>query len=212
MKNTSTPRQEILTVPRLIDWRCTSAIALCGFLGLTVARAATVDVAGVKVSDSADVAGSTLALNGAGVRYKGPFKVYVTALYLNKKVTTPESALAATGSKRIALTLLREVDSSELGRLFMRSIEDNTPKTDMVKVMTALPRMGDIFSEAKKVSPGDAIVMDWVPNVGTVISIRGKVMGQPFKDPEFFNALMGIWLGKNPSDWMLKEALLGSKR
>ncbi len=29
------------------------------------------------------------------------------------------------------------------------------------------------------------------------------------KEPEFFNALLGIWLGKSPADAQLKDALLG---
>ena len=29
------------------------------------------------------------------------------------------------------------------------------------------------------------------------------------KKPEFFNALLGIWLGQSPADAQLKDALLG---
>ena len=50
-----------------------------GALALWVSAAtlaAPVDIAGVKVEDSATVAGTKLQLNGAGIRYKGPFKVY----------------------------------------------------------------------------------------------------------------------------------------
>jgi hypothetical protein len=41
-------------------------------------------------------------LNGAGVRYRGPFKVYTAGLYLPKKTQAPEDALAARGAKRLA--------------------------------------------------------------------------------------------------------------
>ena len=61
---------------------------LVGSMGLLLAGAtlaATLDVAGVKVEDTATVAGTKLTLNGAGVRYKGPFKVYVGELYTTKK-------------------------------------------------------------------------------------------------------------------------------
>jgi hypothetical protein len=40
-----------------------------------LAHAATLEIHGVKVEDSATVAGTKLQLNGAGTRYKGPFKV-----------------------------------------------------------------------------------------------------------------------------------------
>ena len=44
-----------------------------------------------------------------------------------------------------------------------------------------------------------------------VLTVKGKVQGEPFKEPEFFNALMSIWLGHSPADWQLKEQLLGQK-
>lgn len=175
---------------------------------IPAAQAAPIELMGVKISDAAELGNTRLQLNGAGVRYKGPFKVYTAALYLPAKANTPEGVLAMPGAKRLSLTLLREVDSAELGRLFMRGIEDNTPKGELVKVLGQIARMGDVFSEAKRVLPGDNIVMDWVPGTGSVISIRGKVVAT-FKEPEFHQALLGIWLGKNPSDWMLKDALLG---
>ena len=39
--------------------------------------------------------------------------------------------------------------------------------------------------------------------------MKGKVQSEPFKEPEFFNALMGIWLGNLPGDFKLKDPLLG---
>ena len=184
---------------------CACLLAGLGF----AAHAQTLDIAGVKVPESATVANSPLVLNGAGVRFKGPFKVYTAALYLNKKVSTPEAAHAAPGAKRMVITMLRDIKAEELGSLFMRSMEQNTPKSDLMKIMPALPRMGDIFADQKKMLAGDSIVIDWIPGTGTVLSAKGKVLGAPFKEPEFFQAMLDIWLGKSPADWMLKDALLG---
>jgi hypothetical protein len=181
----------------------------CAAIGMAAAHASVVDVAGVKIPDVASVANSNLLLNGAGVRYRGPFKVYTAALYLDKKVSTREAVHAAPGTKRIVLTMLREIKAEEMGTLFMRSMEQNTPKADLLKVLPALPRMGDIFVEQRKMFPGDSITIDWIPGTGTVLSSRGKVLGAPFKEPEFFHAMLDIWLGKEPADWMLKDALLG---
>ena len=52
-------------------------------------------------------------------------------------------------------------------------------------------------------------MIDWIPGTGTVLTVKGQVQGEPFKEPEFFNALLGIWLGPQPADWKLKDALLG---
>ena len=174
-----------------------------------VSMAATVDVSGVKMEDTIDFRGAKLELNGAGVRYKAVFKVYAAGLYLTKKAATAEEVMVATGPKRLSITMLREIDSAELGKLFTRGVEDNSPRSEMSKLIPGLMRMSQIFSDQKKLLPGENFLIEWVPGTGTVITVKGKVQGEPFKEPEFFNALMRIWLGPNPAYWKLKDALLG---
>ena len=170
---------------------------------------ADITVSGVKYEDAADVRGAKVQLNGAGVRYKAVFKVYTAGLYLSRKAATPEEALAAPGAKRVSITMLREIDSSELGRLFSRGIEDNMDKAAFSKLIPGVMRMSQIFTDHKKLNPGDNFMIEWIPGTGTVITVQGKPQGEPFKEPEFFNALLRIWLGPNPADWKLKDALLG---
>ena len=181
-----------------------------GLLGLAsfTAQAQSVEVAGIKYADIAEVGSNKLQLNGSGVRYKAVFQVYTAGLYLARKAHTPEEAPAAPGSKRIAVNMLRPIDATELGKLFIRRVEDNTSKEEMFRLMPGLMRMGQIFSEQKMLAKGDAFVIDWVPGTGTVITVKGKQQGEAFKEPEFFSALMRIWLGNNPADWKLKDALL----
>jgi hypothetical protein len=166
-------------------------------------------LSGVKYEDSADVRGAKLQLNGAGLRYKAVFKVYAAGLYLPKKAATPEEVLAMPGAKRMSVTMLREVDSSELGKLFSRGMEDNMDKSSFSKLVPGVMRMSQIFSDHKKLNPGETFLIDWVPGTGTVVTVKGVPQGEPFKEPEFFNALLRIWLGPSPADWKLKEALLG---
>lgn len=172
-------------------------------------HAAVVDVAGVKFEDTIDQRGSKLVLNGAGVRYKAVFKVYSAGLYLPKKTSSPEEALSMAGAKRISITMLRDIDSNELGKLFTRGVEDNAPKTEMSKLIPGLIRMGQIFSDQKKLVTGDSFTFEWVPGTGGVLTVKGKVQGEPFKEAEFFIALLRIWLVPVPADYKLKEALLG---
>ncbi|MFM9880321.1 MAG: chalcone isomerase family protein [Burkholderiaceae bacterium] len=181
--------------------------ALCGVL--PAATAAVIDVNGVKYEDTATIRGTPVVLNGAGTRYKAIFKVYTAGLYLGKKADTPEAVIAATGPKRMAIQMLRDIDTKELGKLFTRGVEDNTSRSELPKLIPGLIRMGQIFADHKKLVPGDTFSIEYFPNVGTVITIKGVVQGEPFKEPEFFNAMLSIWLGKNPADANLKEALLG---
>jgi Chalcone isomerase-like len=179
---------------------------------LLTAHAQTIDVAGVPYDTTIDVRGSKLLLNGSGVRYKAVFKVYAAGLYVGKKSNQADELLSQGGNKRILVTMLRDIDANELGKLFSRGVEDNMPKSDFSKVVPALLRMSQMFSEYKQLKTGDTFTIDWVPGAGTTISIKGKPYGEPFKEPEFFNALLSIWLGKQPADWKLKEALLGNAK
>ncbi len=113
------------------------------------------------------------------------------------------------GAKRLAVTMLRDIDASELGKLFIRSVEDNMDRAAFSKLIPGLMRMSQIFSEHRKLASGDSLTIDWIPGVGTVISVRGVPQGEPFREPEFHAALMRIWLGPVPADWQLKERLLG---
>ena len=176
------------------------------------AVAATVDVGGVKMEDAADVKGSKLVLNGAGVRYKAIFKVYAAGLYLSQQQDTPEEILTIPGAKRMQVTMLREIDANELGKLFTRGVQDNAPKEQMSRLIPGLMRMSQVFSDQKKLMAGDVFLLDWIPGTGTVITVKGVPQGEPFKEPEFFNALLRIWLGPQPADFKLKDALLGKAR
>ena len=185
-----------------------TAAALCWGAG---AWATPTIIHGVKVQETAVVGGVTLQLNGAGTRYKGPFKVYVGDLYTGKKVSSLDELIAAPGPKRLSMTMLREIEAGPFGRLLTRGVEDNAPRSEMSKLVPGLIRMGDIFTVNKVLLPGDVITLDWIPGTGMVVTAKGKVQGEPFKEPDFFKAMMSIWLGASPADYMLKDAMLGTK-
>lgn len=187
-------------------------LALAAALTAAGAAFAETTVSGIRYEDTNEVKGAKVQLNGAGVRYKAVFKVYTAGLYLTKKAGTPEEALAAPGAKRVSITMLRDIDSSELGKLFSRGIEDNMDKAAFSKLIPGVVRMSQVFTDCKKLNTGDSFFVDWIPGTGTVITVNTPKCPQniePFKEPEFFNALLRIWLGPNPADWKLKDAMLG---
>jgi hypothetical protein len=180
------------------------------FCAATPAMAAP-DINGVKIEDSITLAGSKLQLNGAGTRYKAVFKVYVGELYTSQKVSSLDELIASPGPKRMSMTFLREIEAGPFGKLLTRGVEDNVPKNEMSKLVPGLIRMGDIFTVNKVLVPGDVIHLDWIPGTGMVVTAKGKVQGEPFKEPEFYKAIMSIWFGPSPADFKLKDALLGQK-
>jgi len=184
-----------------------AAALLC--LAASVVRAQTTEVSGVKFNHGVSLGGSALQLNGAGTRYKTVIKVYAAALYLQAKADTPEAVLAAPGPKRMQVVMLRDIDANELGKLFTRGMEDNSTREEFGRTIAGTLRLADMFAARKKLLTGEQFTVDYLPGRGTVIGINGQPQGEPVKEPEFFNALMRIWLGKSPADALLKNALLG---
>jgi hypothetical protein len=107
--------------------------------------------------------------------------------------------------------MLRDIDANELGKLFTRGMQDNAPKEAFSKSISGTLRMADIFSAKKRLLAGENFSVDYVPGVGTSVLVNGKAQGEPVREPEFFNALLSIWLGANPADDGLKTALLGQE-
>lgn len=194
------------TIPLILR----TIVLAAGLCAATASWAAT-ELAGIKIEDTATVAGTKLQLNGAGIRYKGPFKVYVGDLYTTQKVKSLDELVAAPGPKRLTMTFLREIEAASFGKLLTRGVEDNISKNEMSKLVPGMIRMGDIFTINKVLVPGDVITLDWIPGTGMVVTAKGKVQGEPFKEPEFYRAIMSIWFGPVPADWKLKDAMLGAK-
>lgn len=166
-------------------------------------------------SDSAGpvavVAGKTLKLVSSGYRYKGPFKVNLIEVYAPERFNSLDELVRQDGPKRVAMTIQYEVSSNFMGKSLTRGIEDNVSKGELAPLVPALIRMGDLFNQYKSLAGGSRVIIDSVPGVGTVITINGQVVGDPFKEPTLFRAIMSIWLGPVPVDFKLKDALLGVK-
>lgn len=161
-----------------------------------------------KFEPTAQVGGSTLQLNGKGTRVRLVFKAYDMGLYTTKRASTPAELLAQPGPKRLQFTALRELQGTELGRLFLRGMGDNTPSAQMTRHTLATTRLIEIFSGKPKLMPGDSFAMDFTPGKGTQFYIQGQPQGEPVGDDEFFTLVLRIWFGDSPADTQLRDALL----
>lgn len=183
-------------------------------LGLLIAAgpASAVDIAGYKIDETARVGGQELKLNGAGIRYKAFFKVYVGALYLPDKKTSVQDIQSSQGAKRVQITVLRDINSEDFGQAFMNGIRKNSDKTELAKYIGQMLQFGQLFASVPEIKRGDVLTVDWVPAVqGMVLQLNGKEMTKPLSDPGFYNAVLRIWLGPSPADDRLKRAMLGEK-
>lgn len=185
-----------------------AAAALCLPL---LAQAQGAELAGVRYPATTQVGNANLQLNGAGIRYKFVVKVYTAGLYLGQKSASPEQVLSQPGPKRMHVVMLREIDANELGKLFTRGMQDNAPREEFSKFIPGTLKLAEIFSAQKRLKAGDSFFVDFVPGVGTTVLVNGKPTAEPIKEPEFYSALLRIWLGPHPADSALKDALLGKQ-
>jgi hypothetical protein len=150
-----------------------------------------------------------MLLNGSGTRYRAIFKVYDLALYTTKKVSTVDELLALQGPKRLQFIALRELPSTDLGRLFIKGLQENSSKDLVQKHAISSARLIEVFSGKSKLLPGETFAMEFIPGKGTLFFITGKPQGEPVGDAEFFGMILKIWVGTSPADNLLKDALLG---
>ena len=92
-------------------------------------------------------------------------------------------------------------------------MEANAPRDEFVKSVNGVLKLSEIFASRKQLNSGESFSVDFVPGQGSMVLLNGKPMlSEPIKEPEFYNALLRIWLGDKPADDNLKDALLGVKR
>jgi hypothetical protein len=181
-------------------------ILFCGLLLSWNANA--LEVAGVKLADTAQIGNEHLQLNGAGVRSKLFFKIYVGALYLPQKQTSAEAIIADEHAHRIALYMMRELSSKKLFGAFSEAIEANHTPAELAALELEIKQMAQLFDTMKEVKQGDIITLDYLPASGTQISVNGTVLGS-IAGAAFNRALLKIWLGSKPAQDDLKKELLG---
>jgi len=183
-----------------------AGLLLVAFLA---APALAAEVAGVKVDERIKLESSELVLNGAGLRTKSFFKVYVAGLYLAAKKTSADDVLALPGAKRVSMRLMRDLSAKQLTDALEEGIRDNTPTPEQEALKGRLAELTAIMSSLQSAKEGDVIALDWVPGSGTRIVLNGELRGKPIAGENFYRALLRIWLGDNPVSVSLKKALLG---
>lgn len=162
------------------------------------------------LDDAAHSGSSNLVLNGAGVRSKFVFDLYVAALYLDTKKTSAAAVLTDTGDKRIALHLLRDISADHLLSAFKHAIENNHTREELKALQASLTQFEQVFNKVGEVRKGDIITMDYQRDIGTLVAVNGVAQGT-IAGVAFNTALLKIWLGDKPAQQDLKLKLLGGK-
>lgn len=164
------------------------------------------DIGGVRVEDKASVGGQELVLNGAGVRKKVVFHVYVASLYLPQKAADLAGVLTK-GPRRIRLDMLRMLSADALIEALNDGLEANNSAAEMAAIKPAVGELASIMKTFGQVKEKDVVTLDFyqgATHIGLNGEVKGAVAGEAFNQ-----ALTRIWLGDKPVQPDLKKSLLG---
>lgn len=186
------------------------ALAAAVLAGAAFAAAAQpAELEGVKLEPTAALGGSTLQLNGAGVRTRAIFKVYVAALYVPQKSSDAAALLAQKGPRRVAITMLRNVDADTFAEALNDGLKANHPEAQLAAFKPQIDALNAALKAAGEARKGDVIRIEFTPEAGTRVLHNGQPRGAAIPGEDFYTALLRIWLGDKPADGGLKKGLLG---
>jgi len=173
---------------------------------LSAGVALAAEVGGVKLGDKATVGGQELVLNGAGIRTKLMFKVYVGSLYVPAKASSA-AAVYAKAPRRVQLDMLRDVSADQMLEALVDGIKDGNPPADVAAVKPQSDQLASILKGIGQLKEGNVLTFDFVDGatrVGLNGADKGSIAGEAFN-----KALLNAWFGDKPVQADLKKAMLG---
>ena len=161
---------------------------------------------GVSFPDQVLADGSSLTLNGLGLRLATMLKVkvYVAALYVASPSKDPKTILAAKTPKQLVLGFVRGVDADDLNDAWEEGFESNA-KEQLPALQERIERLKTWMADMKT---GQRLTFTSLPGAGIEVDVNGKVEGR-IQGDDFSKAFLSIWLGEHPPNPGLKAGLLG---
>lgn len=185
-----------------------AAIALAAAL-LAPLAATAAEVAGIRIDDAAKAGEATLPLNGAGLRSRLFFKVYVAALYAPRKTASATELIEAAEPRRLVLHLLRDLEAATLVDALRDGLAANHGAAELAALQADSERFAALMQAIGTAKSGDVIALDFTAQ-GTAVSFNGQGRGS-IAGAAFAKALLKVWLGERPVQADLKNALLGGQ-
>jgi hypothetical protein len=183
-------------------------MALFLLLSLCLTTSYAVEVAGVELQEKIVMPGvdAPLELNGAGIRKKFFFKIYLASLYLMQKQADPMRIVETDQARRIQMDMLySKVDKEKFIEGWNEGFAANTSAEELASLRQRLNAFNAMFETLVE---GDRVVMDYLPGEGTRVIIKGEEKGV-IPGLDFNQALLKVWLGDSPVTGSLKQDLLG---
>ena len=149
--------------------------------------------------------GISLPLRGQGIlTYALFFDVYRAGLYMPAK--TPSDQVLQDVAKRLEIQYRYDISARDIVSAAQEILARNWSSEILAAEKDKLELINRTYVD---VGPGDSYALTYLPDRGTELSLNGKE--QVVIPGAQFGALMfSIWLGKEPLDAGLKDALLGN--
>ncbi len=166
----------------------------------------SIELADTTIPDTIKLGKESLVLNGAGIRTKFFFNIYIGSLYLKNKESDTDKILNDPHTKRITLNFLyKEIDKEKLTNGWIAGFKNNNSDATFQTLKTRLDQFNSYFETTHK---GDSVQLDFLSTKNTRVTINSKNKGE-IKGSDFQTALLKVWLGNDPADYALKDAMLG---
>jgi hypothetical protein len=176
-------------------------------LALVPARAAVLE--DQRFDDTARLGSRELQLNGLGVRAVFIFKGYVAALYVAEKTRDGSQVLRQGGPKRLQLRMLMEIGSADIKKALIDGMRKNVSDPEWAAMQERVQRFALTIDAIGVARVGDTITLDYLPEQGLLLAVNDVSRGAAIAGPDFFHALLAIFVGEDPVDTRLKNGLLG---
>jgi len=186
-------------------------LAVLAAAAMTAAPAWALQYEGFDVPDNVTLAGVPLVLNGVGMRAVAVLKGYSAALYLSGKSQQVNEVLADTGPKRVQIRMLLQISvgAEEFVKAINKGVQRNCGEAERLAVADRVAQLNANLRSIGKVSRKDLINLDYLPDKGLVLSVNGKVKGEPLPGADLYVAILKVFLGEQPVDRRLKAGMLG---
>jgi hypothetical protein len=188
--------------PRSLQAFLSTAILLLSFLS----SQAQTKINGITFPDTYTAGKDKLVLNGGGTREKYWMDMYIGALYLPAKSKDAATIVSANSSAAIKICIVSGLITSSR---MTEAVEEGFKKSTGGKqadYKDKIDKFKQAFSEAIK--KGD--VFDIVYSGEKISVYKNNTLKAEIDGLDFKKAVFGIWLGTEPADSNLKDAMLGT--
>jgi hypothetical protein len=167
------------------------------------------EVAGIDLEEVArlSVANTELVLNGAAVRKEAQHAVYVGGLYLKEQTSSFEEIMADPNPKRFLFYCsTNKISANKLVRAWQQGFTINYSAEELNELKPLIEEFNKVWANGLK--EGDEVWVDYIPAVGTRISLNGEIVSE-INSRDFYKAFLKTWLGPHPFNARVKNMLLG---